>query len=207
MEMTQKSNSSLTSSGKVLLPGRVTLIARLNAKFAHAKAKAIIQKCVRELENKRWLRKVMEDSGDSKGFFDSTEVVYGLSYHCMTPLHSKYELMLLKDNALIKKKKVEGALWGPRMPELQVLHQLHQISSATFMYCYWKYGIRRKSQQNVGMPSLSPYLRKGTEQTVAFPSCPQLGTFWLGSWLTDSSPYQRKFFQNLRVDFALIGEP
>lgn len=105
------------------------------------------------------------------------------------------------------KKKVEGALWGPRMPELQVLHQLHQISSATFMYCYWKYGIRRKSQQNVGMPSLSPYLRKGTEQTVAFPSCPQLGTFWLGSWLTDSSPYQRKFFQNLRVDFALIGEP
>lgn len=105
MEMTQKSNSSLTSSGKVLLPGRVTLIARLNAKFAHAKAKAIIQKCVRELENKRWLRKVMEDSGDSKGFFDSTEVVYGLSYHCMTPLHSKYELMLLKDNALIKKKR------------------------------------------------------------------------------------------------------
>ncbi|KAL3059305.1 hypothetical protein OYC64_011264 [Pagothenia borchgrevinki] len=66
---------------------------------AHAKAKAAVQTQVRKLKNQWWTKKALEiqqlaDSGDTRGFFDATRVVYGPSYRRLTRLRSKDGLLL-----------------------------------------------------------------------------------------------------------------
>lgn len=73
---------------------------------SHSRAKAAVQRRLRELKNIWWVEKAQEiqrlaDSGDSRGFFSATKTVYGPSYRGLNPLRSKDGQQLLKDNEAI----------------------------------------------------------------------------------------------------------
>ncbi|KAL2084419.1 hypothetical protein ACEWY4_019937 [Coilia grayii] len=62
----------------------------------HSKAKAAVQRRVRELKKQWWMEKAQEiqrlaDSGDTRGFFNATKAIYGPSYRGLNPLRSKGE--------------------------------------------------------------------------------------------------------------------
>lgn len=69
------------------------------------------------LKNSLWTERTLEiqrlaDSGDTRGFFSATKAVYGQSYHGLSPLHSKDDQELLKDNESI------NARWKDYFQEL-----------------------------------------------------------------------------------------
>ncbi|KAK0146682.1 Craniofacial development protein 2 [Merluccius polli] len=115
----------------------ITWQNNINCKFkraAHAKAKAAAQLNIRRLKNQWWTKKALEiqqlaDSGDTRGFFDATRVVYGPSYRCLTPLRSKDGLTLLKDKEAIAnrwKEHYEDLLNRDTTPEMEALEKLPQ---------------------------------------------------------------------------------
>ena len=84
---------------------------------AHSRAKADVQRLMRELKNNWWTEKSLKlqrlaDSGDTRGFFTATKAVYGPSHRGLNPLRSKDGQTLLKDNDSI------NARWKEHFQEL-----------------------------------------------------------------------------------------
>lgn len=64
-----------------------------------------------------------------RGFFDTTRAVYGPSHRCLTQLHSKNGLLLLKDKGAIANRWNEhykDLLNRDTIPEMEALNQLPQ---------------------------------------------------------------------------------
>lgn len=86
-------------------------------RLAHSRAKAAVQSQVRELKNSRWTDKAMEIqrlavSGNTRGFFSATKVIYGPSYRGLNPVPLRNGKELLEDNEPI------NARWKEHFREL-----------------------------------------------------------------------------------------
>ncbi|KAL2090150.1 hypothetical protein ACEWY4_014838 [Coilia grayii] len=100
----------------------------------HSKAKAAVQRRVRELKNQWWMEKAQEiqrlaDSGDTRGFFNATKAIYGPSYRGLNPLRSKDGKTLLKDESGISSRWEEHfreLLNRNTTVELETINQIPQ---------------------------------------------------------------------------------